>query len=255
MSILFPQACRHFKQAYQRYPLRRLRYLVVVVLDNYGLRCLEVGGLLLDAALLLATLTILQRACPSVQLAMRNTSILSAIENPSCPIDYGEQRMKGALILILVSTSMSLLISQSETPAAQTSVTSADAKNYLENFPLHLLSTSSRDNSPQHIMIQRTLLRQSRVFSSSLRFTPRTSLARPQFLPQTSLASISRTRPLTSSRWYSTEPEARNAEGEAAPAAAEAADPVKKELEEKNKEILDLKVCATLRNPFQSTMN
>jgi molecular chaperone GrpE len=90
-------------------------------------------------------------------------------------------------------------------------------------------------------MIQRTLLRQSRALSSSLRSAPRTSLSRPQFLSsQSSLASLSRSRPFTSSRWYSTEPEAKNTEGEAVPA-AEAVDPVKKELEEKNKEILDLK--------------
>jgi hypothetical protein len=149
---------------------------------------------------------------------------------------------------------MSLFVSQSEPPAAQTSAISADPKNLLSRKTSSTYSLpAARDNSPQPTMIQRTLLCQSRALSSSLRSAPRTSLSRPQFLSsQSSLASLSRSRPFTSSRWYSTKPEAKNTEGEAAPA-AEAVDPVKKELEEKNKEILDLKVCATL--PPQPTLS
>lgn len=95
-----------------------------------------------------------------------------------------------------------------------------------------------------HAMIQRTLLRQTRALSSSIRSAPRSSLSRSQFLPANRLAA----RPLASSRWYATEPEAKK-EGEAAAASEgkpeeKAEDPVKKELEAKDKEILDLKVCA-----------
>jgi molecular chaperone GrpE len=92
-------------------------------------------------------------------------------------------------------------------------------------------------------MIQRTLLRQTRALSSSIRSAPRSSLTRSQFLPANRLAA----RPLASSRWYATEPEAK-ADGEAAAAEGKTEekteDPVKKELEAKDKEIIDLKVCA-----------
>jgi molecular chaperone GrpE len=92
-------------------------------------------------------------------------------------------------------------------------------------------------------MIPRTLLRKSRAFSSSIRSVPRASLARPQFRPsQLSIAPTSRP---AAARWYSSEPEATK-EGETAKEAEtpkEAEDPVKKELEAKNKEIVDLKVC------------
>lgn len=57
-------------------------------------------------------------------------------------------------------------------------------------------------------------------------------------------------RPLGAARFYATEPESKAAQGEAAAAEgngngaeAEAEDPLKKELEAKNKEIIDLKVC------------
>ncbi|KAF8852679.1 GrpE-domain-containing protein, partial [Acephala macrosclerotiorum] len=91
-------------------------------------------------------------------------------------------------------------------------------------------------------MIQRTLLRQSRALSSSIRSSPRASLARPQFRPSPAFPTSQR---IASSRWYSSETEAKK-EGDAAEAkgdgkAAEAEDPVKKELEAKNKEIIDLK--------------
>merc|ERR1711977_739254 len=83
----------------------------------------------------------------------------------------------------------------------------------------------SHDSSNHHphnpTMIQRTLLRQSRVLSSSVRSAaPRTSLARPQFRPAPTALGVSRQAAI---RWYSSEPEA------------------KKDLEAKNKEILELK--------------
>jgi molecular chaperone GrpE len=80
--------------------------------------------------------------------------------------------------------------------------------------------------------------------------TARTPLARPQFRPA-NLANLC-FRPIASSRCYATEPEVKK-EGDAAAEAkegqgkeAEAVDPAKKELEAKDKEIIDLKVCATL---------
>jgi len=91
-------------------------------------------------------------------------------------------------------------------------------------------------------MIQRTLLRQSRALSSSIRSSPRASLARPQFRPSPAFPTSQR---IASSRWYSSEPEAKK-EGDAAEIKAEgktegAEDAAKKELEAKNKEIVDLK--------------
>ncbi|KAF4628126.1 hypothetical protein G7Y89_g10026 [Cudoniella acicularis] len=90
-------------------------------------------------------------------------------------------------------------------------------------------------------MIQRTLLRQARALSSNVRSAPRTSLSRSQFLP----VNRSLTRPITSSRWYTTEPEAKKAEGEVSATTegknGESEDPVKKELEAKSKEITELK--------------
>jgi molecular chaperone GrpE len=103
-------------------------------------------------------------------------------------------------------------------------------------------------------MIQRTLLRHSRALASCRPAAPRSSLIRSQFRPaNAAFAPLSRQVPAT--RFYATEPEAK-AEGKAAAAeenvkengekngAEEAEDPVKKELEAKNKEIIDLKVCA-----------
>jgi molecular chaperone GrpE len=92
-------------------------------------------------------------------------------------------------------------------------------------------------------MIQRTLLRQSRALGSCIRSTPKASLARPQFqVARQNLNAFSRP---AASRWYATEPEAKK-EGEAAEGkSAEAEDPVNKELEAKNKEIVELKVGAT----------
>jgi molecular chaperone GrpE len=95
-------------------------------------------------------------------------------------------------------------------------------------------------------MIQRTLLRQSRAWSSSIRSSPRSSLARPQFRP--SYTPLSQAlRQTTLSRWYSTEPEAKkDIDGEKK---ADEVDPANNELEAKNKEIIELKVCATLYIP------
>jgi molecular chaperone GrpE len=95
-------------------------------------------------------------------------------------------------------------------------------------------------------MIPRTLLRQTRAVSSSIRAAPRSSLARPQFR-QSNLSFAPASRPAPS-RWYSTEPETKKAEGDATAEpktegkSGEAEDPAKKELEAKNKEIIDLKV-------------
>jgi len=92
-------------------------------------------------------------------------------------------------------------------------------------------------------MIPRTLLKQSRAFSSSIRPVPRASLARPQFRP--SQLSIAQTSRPAAARCYSSESEAKK-EGEAPKEAEkpkEVEDPAKKELEAKNKEIVDLKVC------------
>jgi molecular chaperone GrpE len=92
-------------------------------------------------------------------------------------------------------------------------------------------------------MIQRTLLRQSRALSSSIRSTPKAPLARPQF-QATRQNIVAFSRPVVS-RWYATEPEAKQAEGEAVKTETKttgAEDPAKKELEAKNKEVLDLKV-------------
>ncbi|KAG4418008.1 hypothetical protein IFR04_008828 [Cadophora malorum] len=88
-------------------------------------------------------------------------------------------------------------------------------------------------------MIQRTLLRQSRVLSSSVRSAaPRTSLARPQFRPAPTALGVSRQAAI---RWYSSEPEAKKDEEVKKDEKSEGEDPAKKELEAKNKEILELK--------------
>ena len=79
--------------------------------------------------------------------------------------------------------------------------------------------------------------------SSSIRSTSKTPLARPQFqAARQKLTAFSRP---VASRWYATEPEAKQAEGDAEKKEtkpAEAEDPVKKELEVKNKEVIELKV-------------
>ncbi|KAE8444430.1 hypothetical protein EG329_000521 [Mollisiaceae sp. DMI_Dod_QoI] len=93
-------------------------------------------------------------------------------------------------------------------------------------------------------MIPRTILRQLRALSSSIRPVSRASLARPQFRP--SNLAFPTSQRLASSRWYSSESTEAKKEGDAAETKTEAKngeaeDPVKKELEAKNKEIVDLK--------------
>lgn len=78
-----------------------------------------------------------------------------------------------------------------------------------------------------------------------MRPIPISTLARTQFRVRETTASLS--RPIAAARWYSTEPEPKkdagaSEAGQGAESESEAVDPVKKELEAKNKEILDLKV-------------
>jgi molecular chaperone GrpE len=98
-------------------------------------------------------------------------------------------------------------------------------------------------------MIQRTLLIPARVAGASIRVASRSTLSRSQY--RTGNASIvQRLRPITAARWYATEPEQRQAPEEESEIAGEAQkenvqvdDIAKKELEAKNREIIDLKVC------------
>jgi molecular chaperone GrpE len=82
--------------------------------------------------------------------------------------------------------------------------------------------------------------------SSNIRSIPRSSLARPQSRPS-NLSFAPAASPATSN-WYSTEPETKQTERDAAAEAKtdakreEAENPVRKELEAKNREIIDLKV-------------
>jgi len=104
-----------------------------------------------------------------------------------------------------------------------------------------------RRNIIHTAMIQRTLFRQSRSLASCLRTSSNPSLSRSQFLSASRIAPSS-LRPI-STRWYSTEPEKKNAEdqkGESKESDAPAVDPAKKELEAKDKEIVDLKVCCQI---------
>jgi hypothetical protein len=105
----------------------------------------------------------------------------------------------------------------------------------------------ARDSIPT-TMIQRTLLRQSKALGSCIRSSPRTSLARPQFRPA-NLSSAPSSRAFTSSRWLGAEEGAKKEEGEATAEEGNKGgeeDPVKKELEAKNREIIDLKVSFIL---------
>lgn len=115
-------------------------------------------------------------------------------------------------------------------------------RNGIYSKNLRASSRKTARDIPYPAMIPRTLLRQSRAFSSSVTSATRSSLARPQFRPsQLSLAQSS-LRPATS-RWYSSEPEAKK-EGEAAKEGEKTTeDPAKKELEASKKEIIELKVC------------
>lgn len=91
-------------------------------------------------------------------------------------------------------------------------------------------------------MIQRALLRQIKATSAARPSMPRSLSLHP--LKQTGSSSFNLSRQRTCARWYATEPEVKKAtDGEPdVAAAAEAEDPMKKELEAKTREITDLKV-------------
>jgi molecular chaperone GrpE len=102
-------------------------------------------------------------------------------------------------------------------------------------------------------MIQRTLLRQSRALGPCTRSSPRTSLVRPQFRPS-NISFAPTSRAFTSSKWLGAELQAKKEDGEAAAEEGkkgEDEDPMKKELEVKNREIIDLKV-RNLHPAFES---
>src|SRR2546421_3964505 len=97
-------------------------------------------------------------------------------------------------------------------------------------------------------MIQRALFRQSRrALSCSTRFSQLSPFARSQ-RPVGLFQQLGR-NPATASRWYSSEteattgPEGKTTTADSAEAESkEVEDPLKKELETKNREILELKV-------------
>ena len=95
-----------------------------------------------------------------------------------------------------------------------------------------------------HTMIQRSLLRQSRVASSSIRAQYKALITRSHF----PLVRIYQPLGATARRWQSTTTDSNGDANSAAStngASSEAAkeeDPIKKELEAMNKEIIDLKV-------------
>ena len=114
-----------------------------------------------------------------------------------------------------------------------------------ENFLMKALTRQHLHTTAS--MISRTVFRQSKALASCMRSASRQSLARPQF--RSAIISFpSTSRQISQLRRYSTEPEAKK-EGEAAAAAEtngkaeETEDPLKKELEAKSKEIIELKVC------------
>lgn len=90
-------------------------------------------------------------------------------------------------------------------------------------------------------MIQRTLLRQARAVASRNQSVPRNLLTGSQFRTG-NVAFAQAARPLAA-RFYATEPESKT---DAAENGAQEADPLKKELEAKNKEIIDLKVSSRI---------
>ncbi|RFU29363.1 hypothetical protein B7463_g6956, partial [Scytalidium lignicola] len=75
--------------------------------------------------------------------------------------------------------------------------------------------------------------------TSNMRARPQSLLARPQFVSNR-IAHPLAWRPALASRGYATEPEAKNAEAKNGEA-NEAEDPLKKELDQMNKEIIELK--------------
>lgn len=124
----------------------------------------------------------------------------------------------------------------------------------LKNFICSHLRFSCRTQSHYKVtMIQRILLRQSRALASCRKSAyPLNPLIRSQLRPaNAAFAPVS--RQIAATRFYATEPQAK-ADGEAAApesngkdngenGTGEVEDPLKKELEAKNKEIIDLKVC------------
>ena len=122
----------------------------------------------------------------------------------------------------------------------------------LKNFVcFHLQFSRIHNITTTPTMIQRTLLRHSRALASCRQSVPQKLLIRSQFRPANAVfAPVS--RQVVAARFYATEPEAK-AEGEATTTegngkengengTGEVEDPLKKELEAKNKEIIDLKV-------------
>lgn len=100
-----------------------------------------------------------------------------------------------------------------------------------------------------HIMIQRSLLRQSRAFCAKSRYTPTTSLIRSQVTPlrTRSLQERIAVRYYTSTDTLKDDASSDAAAAEASQSEIKDGDPVKKDLESKNKEIIDLKVRSKLR--------
>lgn len=119
----------------------------------------------------------------------------------------------------------------------------------LHNLSLFFLHPVSSHHIA-HIMFQRQLLRSSRTASRSIAQTPRIqripSSPLSTLRPNAAILSRSATSQHLSRRWQSTEaakPEEKAAEGEAAAGGASSEDALKQEIEKKNKEIIDLKVC------------
>jgi len=97
-------------------------------------------------------------------------------------------------------------------------------------------------------MIQRTFLTPFRAAGASIRIASRSTILRPQYRTNNS-SIVQRLRPISAARWYATEPEQHKAPEEESQIAGEAPkesiqvdDAAKKELEAKNKEIIELKV-------------
>ena len=109
---------------------------------------------------------------------------------------------------------------------------------FLDGIARHAITTKPA-------MIQRILLHQSRSLASCVRSTPRTSIARLQ-PPRSIIAPVS--RPVGASRWYATEPGAKKDDAfvESKETDGEATDPLKKDLEAKDREIIELKVGRAL---------
>ena len=107
---------------------------------------------------------------------------------------------------------------------------------------------TARAHPQPHNMIQRSLLRQIRASSSRLQRLPVSSAPRPLF-PAPRIPSLSSRQQHLYPRCYSTTAEAKaSPEGEATPteeppSEAKEEDPMKKELEAKKAEVIDLKVA------------